>query len=93
MKLSDIDDVEVIALAARWADGADQFPVFGFLVPGVVDALIETGIPPKLALRKVERLVDRDLLDYGVSPHYAWPTPEGLTLLRAVGGEASWASG
>ena len=47
--------------------------------PGVVEALMRRyDIPHKLALAKVESLCERKngkpaLLEYGVSPHYAWP--------------------
>lgn len=65
MKRSDISDEHVIELAKRW-----QYQPEG---PGVVDALVAEGVPRKVALRKVEHLVDRELMDYGVSPYYAWP--------------------
>lgn len=64
MKCSDIPDDHVIELARAWRERRG---------PGVVQALMDEGIPHKLALTKVERLVDRGLLDYGTSPHYAWP--------------------
>lgn len=66
MKRSDIADDHVIALAGRWKARP-------FAELGVVAALVAEGIPPKLAMAKVEHLVDRGLLDYGVSPNYAWP--------------------
>lgn len=66
MKRSDIPDDHVIELARRWRDEPGS--------PGAVAALIAEGIPAKLALRKVEHLVERGLLDYGVSPYCAWPT-------------------
>lgn len=77
MKRSDLDDVHVLALAARWrASGYDT-------VPGVIQALMDEGVPAKVARAKVEHLVSRGLMDYGVSPSFAWPTQEGLTLLRS----------
>lgn len=66
MKRSDIPDAHVVQLAAQW-----QAAPFGH--PGVVAALVAEGVPYRLALAKVEHLVRRGLLDYGVSPHYAWP--------------------
>lgn len=64
MQRKDIDDTHVLALAARWqAEGG----------PGVIAALVAEGVPAKLALAKVEHLSERGLLDYGVSPYYAWP--------------------
>jgi hypothetical protein len=64
MKRSDIPDQHVIDLARRWQQHEG---------PGVVDALVEEGVPAKLAYSKVERLSDRGLLNYGVSPRFAWP--------------------
>ena len=66
MKRADIDDQHVIELAARWMQLEG---------PGVVEALVAEGVPEKLAIRKVEHLSQRGLLDYGVSPLYAWPAP------------------
>jgi len=66
VKRADIADDHVVELARRWKDRP-------FAQPGVVAALTAEGIPLKLALAKVEHLVTRGLLDYGVSPFYAWP--------------------
>lgn len=82
VKRSDIDDVHVIALAQRWA--MDHHLLQGRRIPGVVQALINEGVPAKLAYAKVEHLVDRGLLDCGTSSRLSWPTPEGLALLRAT---------
>ena len=70
MQCKDIADAHVVELAGRWRDEP-----FG---PGVVQALMNEGVPEKLALVKVESLCRRKygkpaLLDYGVSPYYAWP--------------------
>jgi hypothetical protein len=65
MKRSDVTDEHVLELAQRWRQGVDQ--------PGVIDALMAEGIPEKVALAKVEHMVRRHLLDYGVSHNYAWP--------------------
>jgi len=66
VKRSDIPDELVIDLARAWRDG-DMF------APGVVSALIQRGIPPKLAVAKVEHLIARGILECGVSANYAWP--------------------
>jgi hypothetical protein len=71
VKSSDIADQHVIDLAQAWRDNPLQFP-------GVVQALIEEGVPRKLAYAKVERLSSRGFLDYGVSPSCAWPTGKRL---------------
>lgn len=68
MKCSDIPDGHVIELARQWQQDHSK--------PGVHDALTAEGIPPKLALAKIERLCDRGLLEYGVSPRCAWPTDD-----------------
>lgn len=68
MKCSDIADEHVIELARQWHKAKS------LMHPGVIDALVAEGVPPKVALAKVERLVRRRLLDYGTSPRYAWPT-------------------
>ena len=65
MQCKDIPDGHVMQLAQRWRDSPRQ--------PGVVAALVAEGVPAKLARTKVMRLCDRGLLDYGVSPNYAWP--------------------
>ena len=67
MKSSDIDDQHVIDLAQAWHEAP-------LVNPGVVQALVEEGVPKKLAFAKVERLCDRGFLEYGVSPSCAWPT-------------------
>ena len=65
MKRSDIPDDHVLELAQRWHQDTTQ--------PGVITALMAEGVPEKVALAKVEHMVRRHLLDYGVSPYYAWP--------------------
>lgn len=65
MKRADIPDEHVIDLARHWWQDRRQL--------GVVEALVAEGIPEKLAIKKVEHLASRGLLDYGVSPYYAWP--------------------
>jgi hypothetical protein len=66
-KRSDVVDGLVLKLAAAWkADPENN--------PGVVTALVVAGVPAKLARSKVEHLVDRGLLECGVSADYAWPT-------------------
>jgi hypothetical protein len=66
VKRADIPDDHVVELARRWQDAK----VGGV---GVVWAMVAEGIPEKLALAKVEHLIDRGLLECGVSPYYAWP--------------------
>ena len=64
MKRSDVPDDHVLDLARRWREGLGQ--------PGVVAALVAEGVPEK-AVAKVLHMTRRGLLDYGVSPYYAWP--------------------
>ena len=66
------------ALEALWGEGEprDDCPVA---------VLAErTGQPEKVALRKIERLVDKGYADYGTSPWYAWRTPEGEDRLKEL---------
>ena len=65
MKRSDIADEHVLELARRWHDNPAE--------PGAADALITEGVPRKLALAKIDHMVRRGLLDFGVSPYYTWP--------------------
>lgn len=65
MKRSDITDEHVLELATRWREDVTQ--------PGVIAALMAEGVPEKVAYTKVLHMVRRHLLDYGVSPYYAWP--------------------
>jgi hypothetical protein len=66
MKRSDIPDGHVVDLARQWrADSLGN--------PGVISALVAEGVPAKLALAKVEHLIQRGLLESGVSPNFAWP--------------------
>ena len=65
MKRSDIPDDHVVELARQW--------VYDTKSPGVVNALVDEGIPEKLALAKVQHLIQRGLLECGVSPYFAWP--------------------
>lgn len=68
MKLSDIDDQHVIDLARAWQESEEWLTA-----PGVVKALVAEGVPEKLAVAKVERMTEKDQLEYGISPYYAWP--------------------
>jgi hypothetical protein len=65
VKRADVADEHVLELAQRWRENSSQ--------PGVIDALMAEGVPEKVALAKVEHMACRNLLDYGVSPYYAWP--------------------
>lgn len=68
MKRSDIDDQHVLDLAG-------QARAEGF-TPNLLERLQAEGIPHKVALAKIEHMCSRDLLDYGVSPAFAWPIDE-----------------
>jgi hypothetical protein len=66
VKRSDVADEHVLELARQWREDPHG-------QPGVIDALIAEGVPEKVALAKVLHMARRRLLDYGVSPYYAWP--------------------
>jgi hypothetical protein len=70
-QLKDIKDLDVLRLAQGWEAGG----------PGVGEALVDAGVPPKLAYAKIIKLVHSDLLEYGVSATYAWLTEKGRKLL------------
>lgn len=79
-----IPDAMVVRFAAAWYDRAREVRPGVYLdnrVLPVVEALIACGIPEKLAWYKVERMTDKGLLEYGVGPRCAWPTPKGLELI------------
>lgn len=65
-KRSDVVDELVLKLARAWHDDPETNR-------GVVRALIAADVPAKLARAKVEHLIDRGLLECGVSADYAWP--------------------
>lgn len=69
---------ELQALRALWPYGKP-----GEGSPVVVLAAM-AGVPEKVALRKIEALSAKGLADYGVSPVYAWRTPEGEARLAAL---------
>lgn len=90
MKRSDIPDEHVLDLARR-------FRLDPYEQPGVVQALVDEGVPEKLAVAKVLHMCKRGLMEYGTSPYYAWPCEayvrvrpfedliaEGLARLRAT---------
>ena len=66
MQCKDIADDHVVELARQWQDA----PLFSL---GVVMALVAEGVPEKLAVTKVLKLVSKGRLDYGTSPYHAWP--------------------
>jgi hypothetical protein len=75
VKRSDITDRE--ALEACWGYGKPSGS-------GGLTVLMQAGYPQKVAERKLEQLVDRGWLDYGVSIGFPWRTPEGEAELDKV---------
>jgi hypothetical protein len=70
MKVADISDVEALR-AVHQARVQTDTP-FTLLCP---------PYPPKVVLRKLERLADKGLIQWGVSPNFPWLTPTGKALL------------
>lgn len=66
----DIPDTAIIESCERWQRGEGAGPWTDF-----------ASVPPKLLLAKLDHMVDRGLLDYGVSLTYPWPTEKGMELL------------
>ena len=81
--LDDIADSQVIKLAQTWKETTAT----GRSAPSVLDALVTAygRKNAKLCLRKVERLVARELLQYTTSLGSAWPTAQGLAVLDHTG--------
>jgi hypothetical protein len=75
VKRSDISDRE--ALEACWGFGEPSRP-------GGLSVLVGRGYPQKVAEAKLEQLVDRGWLDYGVSVGCPWRTPVGEASLAAL---------
>ncbi|WP_433703635.1 hypothetical protein [Prescottella equi] len=70
MKRSDISDSDVVQACgdARAAGGSS----LGLLIA-------RTNAPRKVAIAAMERALDRDLIEYGVSIAYAWPNDDGAS--------------
>lgn len=85
VKVRDIPDDVALAAVRDWKKIA---PSAGIAMPadfeyGTVTALVRiTGAPPKVALRKIEKLVDRGLIEYGASINSAWLTAEGKAAIK-----------
>jgi hypothetical protein len=77
--LDDIADTQVIKFAQTW----NESTAAGRSAPSVLDALVKAygRANAKLCLRKIERLVARELLQYNASLGCAWPTDQGLERL------------
>jgi hypothetical protein len=70
MKTADLDEVVVLR----------EFPREAYVATPVLDALVAKGWPEKIVIRRLERMVAKRLLDYGVSVRFPWLTPDGLAL-------------
>jgi hypothetical protein len=62
MKRSDISDAEILEACKAFHNGEAKAP----------DESLAHKYPPKLILCKMERMVERGLLEYGVSLRTAW---------------------
>lgn len=76
----DITDEQVVRAAAAFRD--DHGPV-GVRVRTVDGLMSATGAPYKVALRAIERACRRGLVDWGVCPDVAWPTPAGDAMMAS----------
>jgi hypothetical protein len=77
MQVKDLADPLVLGLIADcWRRMND-----GERAPFADQILIRNGVPPKVVLRKMERLADRGLIEYGVSLRTAWLTEAGRRAL------------
>lgn len=74
----DITDEQVVRAAAAFRD--DRGPAGVRTIDGLMAA---TGAPYKVALRAIERACRRGLVDWGVCPDVAWPTPAGDAIVAS----------
>ena len=79
MTLNEIPDSQVIQLAQNWKEATDS----GRSAPCVLDALVNAHGRENagVCLRKIERLVARELLQSEGLASRAWPTAQGLDVL------------
>lgn len=92
MQAKDIDEHAVLAAAYSWQMNSRGWAwgIEGYVHMGVLSIMIEImGIPPRLAIYKLERMTDRGLLDYGTSVSYAWPTEKGTAILLSKASEVT----
>lgn len=69
VKRSDIPDMLVIELARAWTEQRGT---------GALAAMVEMGIPAKVAVAKIEQMVTRGLIGYGVSVNFVWPEERAI---------------
>ena len=72
MQCKDIPDEVAIAAARDW-----RHPTSDISVNALSLLVARTGAPEKVAYRKLERLCERGLLEYGVSLQCCWPVETG----------------
>lgn len=77
MKRSDISDREALEACWPYADTNVPGAIPLLEISGAIMVLQESGWPFKVALRKLEQLYDRHLIECGVSLNYPWRTPAG----------------
>lgn len=74
MQVKDVTDAQVFAYLDEYGRG------------NPLEALQQKdGVPFKVALRKLERMVGMGWLQYGSSLNYVWITEEGKARLRELG--------
>jgi hypothetical protein len=74
MARKDISDKQVIKACKVWQNNTDS-------PSPLVILMLETDQPEKVCWAAMERAVDRNLIEYGTTMKYSWPTPKGLELL------------
>jgi hypothetical protein len=62
LTIKDIPDAEILDAVRAFHSGGGPTP----------EVALAAKYPPKLVLAKMQRLVDRGVLNYGVSLHGAW---------------------
>lgn len=74
VKRSDVPDALVLAVIQAIATGLHRGK-------NPYEILVARGIPPKVVLRKLEHMADRDLIDYGTWIGHPFLTDLGLATL------------
>lgn len=76
MKLADLSNDYVLACFGENPEPYQYKPVY--------DELVAAGVPWKIVIRRIDRMVSEGLLDYGVSARLPWLTPKGVEAAKAV---------
>lgn len=78
MPMKNISDIQVLrAVQESWDLRKEGHNVWAYTLLG-----IETGEPEKVCFRCMERVLEKDYIEYGVSLRTAWLTDKGKKLIK-----------